>query len=185
MSRIGKLPILLPDGVNVSVSDTNIVTVKGKLGELYQKIDPSMKVKVENNILTITRSSEEQDHRAKHGLYRALLANMVKGVTDGYMITQELIGVGYKASAKEQLLELSLGYSHNIVIELPKEVKVETTAERGKNNTIILKSIDKQLIGQVAAKIRSLRKPEPYKGKGIRFLGEEIKKKAGKSAASQ
>lgn len=185
MSRIGKLPIPLPDGVKVTVSDTNIVTVKGKLGELNQQIDPLMKVRVEDNVLTISRGSEEKDQRAKHGLYRALLANMVKGVTEGYKITQELVGVGYKASAKDQLLELSLGYSHNIVLELPKEVKVETTAERGKNNTIILKSIDKQLIGQVAAKIRSLRKPEPYKGKGIRYLGEEIKKKAGKSAASQ
>jgi large subunit ribosomal protein L6 len=185
MSRIGKLPIPLPDGVKVTVSDTNVVTVNGKLGELNQQIDPSMTIKVEDNTLTIFRSSEEKDIRSKHGLYRALLANMVKGVTDGYKITQELVGVGYKASAKEQLLELSLGYSHNFILELPKEIKVETTAERGKNNTIILKSIDKQLIGQVAAKIRSLRKPEPYKGKGIRFLGEEIKKKAGKSAASQ
>lgn len=185
MSRIGKLPIPLPDSVKVTISDSNVVTVQGKLGELQQMVDPSMSVKVENNTLIISRSSEEREVRAKHGLYRALLANMVKGVTDGYEITQELVGVGYKASAKDQLLELSLGYSHNILIELPGEIKVATTAERGKNNTIILKSIDKQLIGQVAAKIRSLRKPEPYKGKGIRFLGEEIKKKAGKSAASQ
>jgi len=133
----------------------------------------------------VIRSSEEKDDKSKHGLYRALIANMVKGVSEGYTIVQELVGVGYKASAKEQLLELALGYSHNIIIELPKEVKVETTAERGKNNTIILKSTDKQLVGQIAAKIRSLRKPEPYKGKGIRFMGEEIKKKAGKSAAGQ
>jgi large subunit ribosomal protein L6 len=184
MSRIGKLPIPLPAGVTVEVSPTNLVTVKGKLGELYQQVDPKITIKVEGTNLIVQRNSEERDDRSKHGLYRSLLSNMVKGVNEGYTIVQELIGVGYKATAKEQLLELSLGYSHNIVMELPKEVKVETTAERGKNNTIILKSNDKQLIGQVAAKIRSLRKPEPYKGKGIRFLGEEIKKKAGKSASS-
>jgi large subunit ribosomal protein L6 len=185
MSRIGKLPISLPAGVTVTVSPTNLVTVKGKLGELYQQVDPKITVKVEGNNLVVHRSSDERDDRSKHGLYRSLLFNMVKGVSEGYTIVQELIGVGYKATAKDQLLDLSLGYSHNIVLELPKEVKVETTAERGKNNTIILKSNDKQLIGQIAAKIRSLRKPEPYKGKGIRFLGEEIKKKAGKSASSQ
>ena len=185
MSRIGKLPISLPAGVTVTVSPTNLVTVKGKLGELYQQVDPKITIKVEGSNLIVQRNSEERDDRSKHGLYRSLLFNMVKGVTEGYTIVQELIGVGYKATAKDQLLDLSLGYSHNIVMELPKEVKVETTAERGKNNTIILKSNDKQLIGQIAAKIRSLRKPEPYKGKGIRFLGEEIKKKAGKSASSQ
>lgn len=184
MSRIGKLPIPLPAGVTVEVSPTNLVTVKGKLGELYQQVDPKITIKVDGTNLIVLRNSEERDDRAKHGLYRSLLSNMVKGVNEGYTIVQELIGVGYKATAKDHLLELSLGYSHNIVMELPKEVKVETTAERGKNNTIILKSNDKQLIGQVAAKIRSLRKPEPYKGKGIRFLGEEIKKKAGKSASS-
>jgi large subunit ribosomal protein L6 len=184
MSRIGKLPIPLPAGVTVVVSPTNLVTVKGKLGELYQQVDPKITIKVEGTNLIVQRNSEERDDRSKHGLYRSLLSNMVKGVNEGYTIVQELIGVGYKATAKDQLLELSLGYSHNIVMELPKEVKVETTAERGKNNSIILKSNDKQLIGQVAAKIRSLRKPEPYKGKGIRFLGEEIKKKAGKSASS-
>ena len=184
MSRIGKLPIPLPAGVTVTVSPTNLVTIKGKLGELYQQVDPKITIKVEGTNLIVQRNSEERDDRSKHGLYRSLLSNMVKGVSEGYTIVQELIGVGYKATAKDQLLELSLGYSHNIVLELPKEVKVETTAERGKNNTIILKSNDKQLIGQVAAKIRSLRKPEPYKGKGIRFLGEEIKKKAGKSASS-
>ena len=184
MSRIGKLPIPLPAGVTIEVSPTNLVTVKGKLGELYQQVDPKITIKVEGTNLIVQRNSEERDDRSKHGLYRSLLSNMVKGVNEGYTIVQELIGVGYKATAKDHLLELSLGYSHNIVMELPKEVKVETTAERGKNNTIILKSNDKQLIGQVAAKIRSLRKPEPYKGKGIRFLGEEIKKKAGKSASS-
>lgn len=185
MSRIGKLPIPLPDGVKIDISKTNLVTVQGKLGKLFQQVDPKITMKVEGNNLLVQRSSEEQDDRAKHGLYRSLLSNMVKGVSEGYTIVQELIGVGYKATAKGQQLELSLGYSHNILMELPEEVKVETTAERGKNNTIILKSNDKQLIGQVAAKIRSLRKPEPYKGKGIRFLGEEIKKKAGKSASSQ
>lgn len=185
MSRIGNLPIQLPDGVKLTVSDTNLVTVKGKLGELHQQVDPKIKVEVKDGSIHLSRSAEEKDDKSKHGLYRALIANMVKGVNEGYTIVQELVGVGYKASAKEQLLELALGYSHNIVLELPKEVKVETTAERGKNNTIILKSIDKQLVGQIAAKIRSLRKPEPYKGKGIRFMGEEIKKKAGKSAAGQ
>ena len=185
MSRIGKLPIPVPDGVKIEVSDTNFITVKGKLGVLTQQVDPKITVKLEGSNLLVQRNSDERDDRSKHGLYRSLLSNMIKGVSEGYTIVQELVGVGYKASAKEQLLELSLGYSHNLVIELPKEISVETTAERGKNNTIILKSIDKQLIGQVAAKIRSLRKPEPYKGKGIRFLGEEIKKKAGKSASSQ
>jgi large subunit ribosomal protein L6 len=185
MSRIGKLPIPLPDGVNVTISDTNIISVKGKLGELQQQVDPKIKLSVEGNTLMVQRGSDERDDRSKHGLYRALIANMVKGVNEGYTITQELVGVGYKASNNGQLLELALGYSHNIVMELPAEISVATTAERGKNNTIILKSIDKQLLGQVAAKIRSLRKPEPYKGKGIRFFGEEIKKKAGKSAAGQ
>jgi large subunit ribosomal protein L6 len=185
MSRIGKLPIPLPDGVKVEISNTNLITVQGKLGKLFQQVDPKITVKVEGQNLLVQRNSEAQDDRAKHGLYRSLLSNMVKGVSEGYTIVQELVGVGYKATAKGQQLELSLGYSHNILMELPEEVSVETTAERGKNNTIILKSNDKQLIGQVAAKIRSLRKPEPYKGKGIRFMGEKIKKKAGKSASSQ
>ena len=185
MSRIGKLPISIPGGVTIEVSDSNLVTVKGKLGVLQQQVDPKITVKVEGGNLLVQRNSDERDDRSKHGLYRALLANMVKGVSEGYTVVQELVGVGYKATAKDQLLELSLGYSHNLVMELPKEISVETTAERGKNNTIILKSFDKQLIGQVAAKIRSFRKPEPYKGKGIRFMGEEIKKKAGKSASGQ
>ncbi len=185
MSRIGKLPIPIPDGVKINVSESNLVTVKGKLGELKQQVDPKINVKVEGTNLVVSRNTNEKDDRSKHGLYRSLLSNMVKGVNEGYTIVQELVGVGYKAATKDGLLELALGYSHNIVFELPKEVTFETTAERGKNNTIILKSIDKQLVGQIAAKIRSLRKPEPYKGKGIRFMGEEIKKKAGKSAASQ
>ena len=185
MSRIGKLPITLPAGVEIKVSDTNLVTVKGKLGQLQQQVDPKITLKIEDNSVTVERHSEERDDRAKHGLYRSLLANMVKGVSEGFKTEQELVGVGYKASNNGQVLELSLGYSHNIMMELPEEIKVETTAVKGKNNTIVLQSIDRQLLGQVAAKIRSLRKPEPYKGKGIRFMGEEIKKKAGKSAAGQ
>jgi len=185
MSRIGKLPIELPAGVQVTISKENLVTVKGKLGELQQQVDPRITVKLDGNILTVQRSSDEKDDRSKHGLYRALLANMVKGVSEGFTTVQELIGVGYKATATGQMLELSLGYSHNILMELPQEISVKTTAEKGKTNTIILKSHDRQLLGQVAAKIRSLRPPEPYKGKGIRYVGEEVKKKAGKSAAGQ
>jgi len=185
MSRIGKLPIEVPAGVQITISDKNLVTVKGKLGELQQQVDPKIIVKLDGDKLLVTRSNDEQDDRSKHGLYRSLLANMVKGVSEGFTTVQELIGVGYKASSSGQTLELSLGYSHNIIMELPKEIILETTAQKGKANTIILKSFDKQLLGQVAAKIRSLRPPEPYKGKGIRFEGEEIKKKAGKSAAGQ
>lgn len=185
MSRIGKLPIEVPAGVQVTISDQNLVTVKGNLGELQQQVDPKITVKLEGTQLTVSRSTDEQDDRAKHGLYRSLLANMVQGVSEGFTVVQELIGVGYKATATGQSLELALGYSHNIVMELPKEIILETTAVKGKANTIILKSFDKQLLGQVASKIRSLRPPEPYKGKGIRFQGEEIKKKAGKSAAGQ
>jgi len=185
MSRIGKLPVEIPAGVKVTVSESNLVTVKGKLGELQQQIDPKITIKVEDSSILIVRNSDERDDRSKHGLYRALISNMVKGVTEGFTIVQELVGVGYKATANGQLLELSLGYSHNLLLELPKEIKIQTTAEKGRNNSIILKSVDKQLLGQVAAKIRSFRKPEPYKGKGVRFMGEEIKKKAGKSAAGQ
>lgn len=185
MSRIGKLPISIPEGVQFDISDENLVTVKGKLGELKQQIDPNLKVKVEDGNIVIEREIETIDAKAKHGLYRSLISNMVTGVSEGFKIVQQLIGVGYKAEAKGQLLELSLGYSHSIVFDLPPEVKVETLMERGKSPTITLTSIDKQLVGQVAAKIRSLRKPEPYKGKGIRFEGEEIRKKAGKSAAEK
>lgn len=185
MSRIGKLPIQIPAGVQVNISDTNLITVKGTLGEISQQVDPKITLRMEGNELLVERSTNEKDDRSKHGLYRSLLSNMVRGVSEGFTIVQELVGVGYKASANGQLLELSLGYSHNILLELPKEIIVQTTAEKGKNNTIILKSYDRQLLGQVAAKIRSFRKPEPYKGKGIRFAGEEIKKKAGKSAAGQ
>jgi len=185
MSRIGKLPITLPAGVKISVSETNLVVVKGPLGELQQQVDPKISVKIDGNTIAIERKSDERDDRSKHGLYRALIFNMVKGVSEGFTTVQELVGVGYKATGTGQLLELSLGFSHNIVMELPDSIKVETTAVKGKNNSIILKSIDKQLLGQVAAKIRSFRRPEPYKGKGIRFQNEEIKKKAGKSAAGQ
>jgi large subunit ribosomal protein L6 len=185
MSRIGKLPIAIPDGVTITVSDSNLVTVKGKMGQLQQQVDPKITLKIEDKLITVERHSEAQDDRAKHGLYRSLVFNMVKGVSEGFTTVQELIGVGYKATGSGQILELSLGYSHNILMELPAAIHVETTAVKGKNNSIILKSVDKQLLGQVAAKIRSFRRPEPYKGKGIRFQGEEIKKKAGKSAAGQ
>jgi large subunit ribosomal protein L6 len=182
MSRIGKLPISLPKGVELSISEGD-VTVKGPLGTLFQKIDSAaVKVSVDDSTVVLTRESDAKDHRAKHGLYRALIANMVEGVSKGYQIKQELVGVGYKATTQGQMLELTLGYSHNLVFELPKEVKVTTLTERGKNPVITLESIDKQLIGQVAAKIRSLRKPEPFKGKGIKFVGEVLRRKAGKSA---
>ncbi len=183
MSRIGKLPIAVPDGVQVNISKENVVSIKGKLGELHQEIDPGISVKLEDNQIVLERATESKDHKSKHGLYRALLANMVKGVTEGYTIVQELVGVGYKVTVNGQILELALGYSHNIFFELPEEVKAEAKAERGKSPVLTLTSIDKQLIGQVAAKIRSLRKPEPYKGKGIRYQGEVLRKKAGKAAA--
>lgn len=185
MSRIGKLPITIPAGVTVNVSDDNIVTVKGPKGELMQELKEEITVKIDDGTIHVERPSEQKKHKALHGLYRALISNMIVGVSDGYKIVQELVGVGFKASNQGQLLELGLGYSHNIYIELPKEVKVETVTERGKNPLIILESHDKQLIGQVAAKIRSMRKPEPYKGKGIRFQGEVIRRKAGKSAAAK
>lgn len=181
MSRIGKLPIALPAGVTVEVKD-NVVTVKGKLGTLKQQIDHSVTLKIEDNKLVLERRSDEKEHRSKHGLYRALLANMVKGVSEGFSTVQELVGVGYKAEAKGQLLELSLGFSHNVFFEIPQEVKIETVNERGKNPLIKMSCVDKQLLGQVAAKIRSLRKPEPYKGKGIRFQNEVLRRKAGKTA---
>jgi len=187
MSRIGKLPIQLPKGVTITVSDKNLVTVKGPLGTLEQSVDPAItvNVNVEGAQITIERPTDQNRHRALHGLYRSLIFNMVKGVSEGFTTVQEIIGVGYKASAEGRILELALGYSHNIYMELPEEVKVETTAERGKNPTIILKSHDKQLLGQVSTKIRSLRKPEPYKGKGIKFTGEQLRRKAGKSASKK
>lgn len=182
MSRIGKLPIALPKGVDVNVSDKNVVTVKGGKGTLTQKMDPAITIKNEDGKIIVNRATDQKRHRALHGLYRALIASMVKGVSEGYKTEQELVGVGYRAANKGQLLELTLGFSHNITFELPTEIKVSTTSEKGKNPSIILECADKQLLGAVAAKIRSLRKPEPYKGKGIKFTGEELRRKAGKSA---
>jgi large subunit ribosomal protein L6 len=184
MSRIGILPIDIPAGVTIEVSEDNLVTVKGPKGELKQQVDKNITVKVEENQVVVSRSSEEKEQKSKHGLYRSLLNNMVTGVSEGYTIQQELVGVGYRAEVKEgKRLELSLGYSHDIFIERPDEVKVEAKTERRQNPIITLTSIDKQLIGQVAAKIRSLRPPEPYKGKGIRFVGEQLRRKAGKAAS--
>ena len=182
MSRIGKLPIDIPAGVEVKVSD-NIVTVKGKLGELTQEVHQNITLKLEDSQVILERSSESKPDKSFHGLYRSLINNMIIGVSDGYKKELELVGVGFRADAKGQLLDLSLGFSHHIIMELPKEVVAETITERGKNPLIKLSSIDKQLIGQVAAKIRSLRPPEPYKGKGVKFVGEEIRRKAGKTAA--
>jgi large subunit ribosomal protein L6 len=183
MSRIGKLIIQIPAGVTVDIAKDNTVTVKGAKGELSQKVDPDIQIKMENNVLEVIRPTDQKRHKALHGLYRAMLNNMVIGVSQGYTIQQELVGVGYKAESKGQILELSLGYSHDIHMKLPKEVKVEAKTERRSNPVITLTSADKQLIGQVAAKIRSLRPPEPYKGKGIKYVGEQLRKKAGKSAS--
>jgi large subunit ribosomal protein L6 len=183
MSRIGKLPVNLPNGVTVSISDTNVVSVKGPLGELKQNIDKDLKVEVIDNTIILQRPSESKNHKSLHGLSRALLANMVVGVSQGFKKELELVGVGYRAEAKGQQLEMSLGYSHEIILQLPDEVKVETRTERRSNPVITLTCIDKQLIGHVAAKIRSLRPPEPYKGKGIKFVGEQLRRKAGKSAS--
>lgn len=182
MSRIGKLPVNLPKGVTITVAPDNTVSVKGPLGELSQKVDSDITVTVEGETLSVTRPTNQPRHRSMHGLYRSLIQNMVTGVSTGYETKQEFIGVGYKVEVKGQILEMSLGYSHDIHFMLPAEVKAEAFAEKKGNPTLTLKSIDKQLIGQVAAKIRSLRKPEPYKGKGIRFVGEQIRRKAGKSA---
>lgn len=182
MSRIGNAPISLPKGVEISVSKGNLVTVKGPKGELHQQVDPDLSINIEDGELTVSRPTDQKRHKSMHGLYRSLIANMVTGVTDGYVKELELVGVGYRASNSGQLLELTLGYSHPVLFMLPGEVKVETVTEKGKNPIVKLESIDKQLIGQVAAKIRAFRKPEPYKGKGIRFKGEEIRRKAGKTA---
>lgn len=183
MSRIGKAPITVPSDVEISVSAENLVVVKGKLGELEQSLHSGMKVSVNDGVLSISRTNDNKEMRSLHGLYRSLIYNMIEGVSKGYVIEQELVGVGYRAKAQDQRLELSLGYSHPIIIELAKEVKVTTVSEKGKNPLIKLESHDKQLIGMVAGKIRSFRKPEPYKGKGILFKGEQIRRKAGKSAA--
>ncbi len=180
MSRIGKSPIAIPEGVTVDIKD-NIVSVKGKLGELSQSI-AEIAIKSEDGTLTLERPSESKDHKAKHGLYRALISNMIDGVSKGWTKELELVGVGYRASNQGQKLELALGFSHNIVLNIAPEVKVETVSDKGKNPVIKLTSLDKQLVGQVAAKIRSLRKPEPYKGKGVKFVGEILRRKAGKTA---
>ena len=180
MSRICNNPIAIPEGVTVDIND-GLVTVKGKLGELSQDF-AGVEVKLEDGNLVVARNSESKDHKAKHGLYRALFSNMVDGVTKGWTKELELVGVGYRASNQGQKLDLALGFSHNIVMDIAPEVKIETTSEKGKNPIVKLTSHDKQLVGQVAAKIRAFRKPEPYKGKGIRFVGEQIRRKAGKSA---
>ena len=185
MSRVGKSPIAIPADVSVTVAEDNLVTVKGPKGELYQAVDTDIQIVQEEGNLLVQRPTDQKRHKALHGLYRALLNNMVVGVTTGYTTTQELVGVGYRATNTGNTLDLVLGFSHHYVFELPKEIKVTTTAEKGKNPTIILESIDKQLIGQVAAKIRSLRAPEPYKGKGVKFAGEVLRRKAGKSASKK
>jgi large subunit ribosomal protein L6 len=182
MSRIGKKPVTVVSGVTITVSPDNIISVKGPKGELKQAVDRDIKVTVENGEVLFTRPTDQIRHRAMHGLYRALVANMVKGVTEGYTKKLELVGVGYKASNQGNMLDLSLGYSHNILFEVPKEIKVATAQEKGENPKITLEGIDKQLLGQVAAKLRSLRKPEPYKGKGVKYVGEVIRRKAGKAA---
>lgn len=182
MSRIGKKAIAIPEGVTITVGKDNVVTVKGKKGELKQQVDRDITIEVKDGQLTLGRPTDQIRHRALHGLYRALIANLVKGVTDGFERKLELIGVGFKATNQGNLLDLSLGFSHNIIFEVPKELKVTTETLKGQNPIITLEGIDKQLIGQVAAKLRGLRKPEPYKGKGVRYVGEVVRKKAGKAA---
>ena len=183
MSRIGKAPINLPSGITIDVSKGNLVTVKGPKGELQQQVDPDLGIGVEDGVITVTRPTDSKRHRSMHGLYRSLISNMVTGVNEGYKLDLEVVGVGYRAENKGQLLILTVGYSHPIYFVIPDEVQVSTTTEKGKAPVVTLESIDKQLVGQVAAKIRAFRKPEPYKGKGIRFKGEEIRRKAGKTAS--
>ena len=186
MSRIGKLPVNLPAGVSVQLLDGNVVKVKGPLGEMFQKVDPDITVTIEDNEIKFTRPTDQPRHRSMHGLYRALVHNMVVGVSEGFTIKQELVGVGYRVAAQGQLLIFSLGYSHDIHLMLPAEVKAEVPEiKKGETPKLVLKSCDKQLVGQVAAKIRSFRKPEPYKGKGIKFVGEQLRRKAGKTAAAK
>ena len=185
MSRIGKAPISIPAGVTIAIDENNVVTVKGPKGELKQAVDADITVTQEDGVITVTRPTEQKRHKALHGLYRSLLNNMVIGVTEGYKLTQELVGVGYRATNTGNTLDLVLGFSHHYVFQLPEEIKVTTASEKGQTPKIILESIDKQLIGQVAAKIRSLRAPEPYKGKGIKFVGEVLRRKAGKSASKK
>ncbi len=185
MSRVGKLPISIPSGVQVTVAENNVVTVKGPKGVLSEKVDRDLEINIENGTLTISRPTEQKRHKALHGLYRALVNNMVKGVSEGFVRELEVVGVGFRASNQGQVLELSLGYSHPIFVILPGEIKVSTETVKGQAPRIKLESTDKQLIGQVAAKLRSLRKPEPYKGKGVKFVGEQIRRKAGKSAGGK
>ena len=185
MSRIGKLPVNLPAGVSVQLLDGNVVKVKGPLGEMCQKVDPDIKVSVEDNQIKFERPTDQPRHRSMHGLYRALVHNMVVGVSEGFEIRQEFVGVGYRATSNGQVLELALGYSHAIYLKMPPEVKVDAKTERNKNPLITLESCDKQLLGQICAKIRSFRKPEPYKGKGVKFVGEVIRRKSGKTAAAK
>ena len=185
MSRLGKLPIEIPAGVKITVSDSNFVTVKGPKGELSQQVDPEIALNIEGNTLTVTRPSDEKKHRAMHGLYRSLLNNMVVGVSKGYEVKLELVGVGYRAENDGQVLDLVLGYSHHTYLQLPPEVQVEAKSDKRSNPIVTLTSCDKQLIGNIAAKIRSLRRPEPYKGKGVKFVGENIRRKAGKSAGAK
>lgn len=182
MSRVGKQIIKVASGVNIAVSPSNEITVKGPKGELKQQVDRDIKVEVADGELTLSRPTDQIRHRAMHGLYRALIANMVEGVSNGFKRELELVGVGYRAAVTGQQLDLALGFSHNIIFELPKEIKASATAEKGKNPTILLESIDKQLLGQIASKIRSFRKPEPYKGKGVRYKDEIVRRKAGKAA---
>ena len=182
MSRIGKKPVEFPTGVTIAIGTDNVVTVKGPKGELKQAVDRDIKLKVKDGTLELVRPTDQIRHKAMHGLYRSLVSNMVKGVTEGYVKQLELVGVGFKAASTGNILDLALGYSHNIIFEIPKELKVATSQEKGQNPIITLEGVDKQLIGQVCAKIRGLRKPEPYKGKGVKFKGEVLRRKAGKSA---
>jgi large subunit ribosomal protein L6 len=182
MSRIGKAPVNVPSGVTITVGKNNVITVKGPKGELKESVDRDISVEAKDGVVNISRPTDQIRHRSLHGLYRALIANMVKGVTDGYKKELELVGVGFKASNQGNVLDLSLGYSHNIIFEVPKELKVATATEKGQNPKIIIEGVDKQLLGQVAAKIRGLRKPEPYKGKGVKYSTETIRRKAGKAA---
>ena len=186
MSRIGKLPVNLPAGVSVELLDGNVVKVKGPLGEMCQKVDPDIVVTIEGNEIKFTRPTDQPRHRSMHGLYRALVNNMVVGVSQGFEVKQEFVGVGYRVEVQGQMVILNLGYSHSIHLLLPKEVKAETPqVKKGENPVLVLKSCDKQLVGQVAAKIRSFREPEPYKGKGIKYVGEQLRRKAGKSASAK
>jgi large subunit ribosomal protein L6 len=185
MSRIGKAPILIPHGVQVTVSKSNLVTVKGPKGELSEQVNPDLIINIQDNVINVVRPTEQKRHKAMHGLYRTLISNMVEGVSKGFKIRQEVVGVGYKITSAAQDLDLAIGYSHDIIFELPEEVKVTTETPKGKSPVITLESHDKQLLGQVAAKIRSFRKPEPYKGKGIKFENEVIRRKAGKTASAK